>query len=113
MIALFVLFLLSFGFQARQAAPWDAGRSAAARQALADNLFAHHPVKPREAWWLTDNLLQLGVGDTGKNRDGDAASVCVVAENFGFKGRALTVVLVEVGQVRDPDALMLGRWECR
>ncbi len=112
-IAVFALFLLSFGFQARHAAPWNDAQITAARQALADNLLAYHPVKPREAWWLTGNTLQLGVADNDKNRDADAASVCVVAENFGFKGRGLTVVLVDVGQVKNPEAPMLGRWECR
>ncbi|MEW5757380.1 MAG: hypothetical protein AB1810_13880 [Pseudomonadota bacterium] len=112
-IAAFAAFLLSFGLQPRQPAPLNDAQIAAARQALVDNLLAYHPVKPREAWWLAGNTLQLGIDDNGKNRDGDAASVCVVSESYGFKGRGLTVVLVDAGQVKNPDALMLGRWQCR
>lgn len=67
----------------------------------------------KDAAWSSPTTFKVAVLDDGTPRNGYAQYVCMVLDDYGFKGRAVTVQIVDGGQLPLTDeARKLGEAKC-
>jgi hypothetical protein len=68
----------------------------------------------KDAVWTSPTTFKVGVMNNGSNRDGYAQYVCMVLNDFGFKGKGVLVRIVDYGKlVRDGSWDNLGTAHCQ
>jgi len=67
-----------------------------------------------DADWPTPSSFYVSVKDNGRNRDGYAEYVCQVLMDYGFKGRAIVIRIIDIDYLaNNMDYRILGTGFCR
>ncbi len=83
-----------------------------ARQAVVDH-FKNNEKIAKDSVWASKTMFKVGVLDDGSNRDGYASYVCQVLEDYGFKGAAMTVQIIDIQKLVSTDKwIKLGEAHC-
>ena len=62
--------------------------------------------KVKDAVWTRPDIFKVGMFSDGTSRNGYAESVCMMLDDFGFKGQKVWVQVIDFGKL-----LQTGKWE--
>lgn len=67
----------------------------------------------KDAIWTAKNIFKVGVLDDNSNRDGYAQYVCEVLNDHGFKGKKVSVQVIDIVKLSKNGAwVKLGEAQC-
>jgi len=67
-----------------------------------------------DASWTGSRYFAVGRYNTGGKQDGFAMYVCVVLDDFGFKGKKISVTVIDIVKLKQTkDWSVIGRANCR
>jgi len=75
--------------------------------------FTHNESGVKDAIWTSPTMIKLGMLDNGTPRDGFALYACEVLSQYGFKGKAIRVQIIDIAKlVRTNKWTKLGEASC-